>query len=552
MTAVVLVVQIVTAMPQTTVTYADVPPEVVRIVVVDPRGGGPPRTIDAAVERSPGRLVVRGVPHRPTLVSLARADGRYLLDGPFAWPPTDVTRAVDRRWRRTLTVPATTGPAAIGSLEWLDVASPAPTTWPWCFLEQNGAGQCWGVADGQRGVAVGRGADRLVWTVVSDDEGGVWRESRWARLVIVRDGHDDRELPQIRFGRPAASSFGRTAGVRWETRAVDRTVSVPVSRDAAWVAGFDVPADSWMEVKTSRAGPAFVSLPDLAAGAVSLPATIVVSDRRALSGVIVGARNEPASAALLTMFRLIDADVPAGADQRRKPRRVFAAETVADAAGAFHIDGLGEAEYEAVAFHPQLGRAAVVLRDSRSEMTIRLQSPGSIRGRVLSGGKPATGVEITSVPDPDAFRIADDPLDVKGGDARSGPDGRFAVMAAASGGGELRIGGGRFPVTRVPLPRVPLPMVDLGDIDLGATIAVTVVLDQDTPCGVRATGPVGRSGLQIVTATRSGPGLFQMVLPETGVWHFALLCGREGRPLSPTALAIGPEHAGKEVRLAIR
>lgn len=551
MTALVLVAQIVSAMPQTSVTYADVPTEVTRVVVFEPRGGGPPRPVDATVERAPGRLVVRGVPHRPTVVSLARADGRYLLDGPFAWPAMDGTRAVDPRWRRTLTAPATTGPSAIRSMEWLDVAVP-PGIWPWCFLQDHGAGQCWGVTDGQRGVAVGRGVERSLWAVVSDDERIGWRESGWGRLVIVRAGHDDRDLPQIRFGRPAASSSGRSAGVRLATRAVDGTVSVPVSRDVAWVAGFDVPADSWMEVKTSRAGPAFVSLPELAAGAVSLPATIVLSDRRALSGVIVGARNEPASAALVTIFRLIDAAGPTGADQRRKPRRVFAVETVADAAGAFHIDGLGEAEYEAVAFHPQLGRAAVVLRDSRSGLTIRLQSPGLIRGRVLSGGKPAAGVEITSVPDPDAFRTADDPLDVKGGDARSGPDGRFIVMAAASGGGELRIGGGRFPVRRVPLPRVPLPMVDLGDIDLGATIDVTVVLDQDTPCGVRATGPVGRSGLQVVTATRVGPGLFQLVLPETGVWHFGLLCGREGRPLSPAVVPIGPEHSGTEVRLAVR
>lgn len=547
-----LVVHLVTPQPQTSVTYADVPPEVTRIVVFDPRGGGAPTTIDAAVERSPGRLVVRGVPRRPTMVSLARADGKYLVDGPFAWPEADVTRAVDGRWRRTLTAPLATGPSGNASMEWVDAAAPTQSTWPSCFLEEDGAAKCWGVADGQRGVAVGRGADRLVWTVVADDEAVVWRESRWGRLVIVRDGQDDREQPEIRFGRPAASSSGRIAGVRLATRAVDGTVSVAVSPGATWVAGTGAPDDSWMEVKTSRAGPAFLSLPELAAGAASLPATILLSDRRVLTGAIVGARNEPATGALLTMFRLIDAEVPAGADRRRKPRRVFAAETVADVSGAFHIDGLGEAEYEAVAFHPQLGRAAVVLRDSRSQLTIRLQSPGSIRGRVLSGGKPALGVEISSVPEPDAFRSAEDPLDVKGGDARSGPDGRFIVMAAASGGGELRIGGGRFPVRRVPLPRVPLPVVDLGDINLGATIEVTIVLDQDTPCGVRGTGPVGRSGLQVVTATRVGPGLFHILLPEIGVWNFGLLCGNEGRPLLPAVVPIGPEHAGKEVRLAIR
>lgn len=539
-------------MPQTSITYAEVPAEVSRVVVLEPRAVGAPRIIETAIDRSPARVVIHGVPHRSTVVTLARADGRYLLDGPFAWPSADVTRTLDRRWRRTLAVPALAAAARINSMEWIDTTAPAESTWPRCFVADDVGATCLGVADGQRGVAVGRITDGLVWAVVSDEGDAAWRESRWGRLVIVRDRQDEREALQIRFGRPALPSSGRTGGVRVETKAVEGTVSVPVARGVAWIAGSDVPADSWVEIETSRAGPVFVSLPDLAAGPTTMAATIFLSDRRDLTGVIVGARNEQASAALLTLFRLIDPDVRAGGEERRKPRRVFAAETMADGAGAFRIEGIGEAEYEAVAFHPQLGRAASVIRDGRSDLTLRLQSPGLIRGRVLSGGKPASGVEITSVPDPDAFRNADDPLDVKGGDARSGPDGWFTVIAAASGGGELRIGGGRFPVRRVPLPRVPLPLVDLADVELGAPIELTLVLDQATPCAVRATGPVGRSGLQIVMAIRIAPDLFRIVLPETGVWNFGLLCGREGRPLTPAIVQIRPAHAGKEVRLAIR
>lgn len=547
-----LAAQVVAAMPQTSVTYADVPAEVSRVVVLEPRAQGPPRIVDTAIHRSAGLVVIQGVPRRTTVVTLARTDGRYLLDGPFAWPTADAARTLDLSWRRTLAAPAPAATFSIGSMEWVDITAPAASSWPRCFVADAEGAKCLGVADGQRGVAVGRGADRLFWAVVAGDGEVMWRESRWGRLVIVRDRQDERETPQIRFGRPAAPSSDRTLGVRLETKDVEATVSVPIAPVVFWFAGSDVPADSWVEIKTSRAGPAFVPLPDLAAGPATLAATIVLADQRVLTGVIVGARNEPASAALLTMFRLIDPDVRAGGEARRKPRRVFAAETMADDAGAFRIEGLGDAEYEVVAFHPQLGRAASVIRDARSDLTIRLQSPGSIRGRVLSGGKPAAGVEIISVPDPDAFRNADDPLDVKGGDARSGPDGRFTVIAAAIGGGELRIGGGRLPVRRVPLPRVPLPVIELGDIELGAPIEVTIVLDQATPCGVRATGPVGRSGLQIIMATRIEPGVFRIALPEIGVWHFALLCGGEGRPLSPTAFGIGPEHAGKEVRLAIR
>src|SRR5439155_6555587 len=116
-------------------------------------------------------------------------------------------------------------------------------------------------------------------------------------------------------------------------------------------------------------------------------------------------------------------------------------------------------------------------------------------------------------PSPEAFGTAVDPIDLKGGDARTGADGRSAIMLAASGGGELRVGGGPYPMRRIPLPRAPVAALDLGDIDLGTPLEITIVLDQDSPCDLRATGPVGRTGLQILTGTRAGPALFRMVIP---------------------------------------
>ena len=56
-----LVVQIVAATPQTSVTYADVPPEVTCIALFEPRSQGPPQMIDAAADRLAGRLRIRGV-----------------------------------------------------------------------------------------------------------------------------------------------------------------------------------------------------------------------------------------------------------------------------------------------------------------------------------------------------------------------------------------------------------------------------------------------------------------------------------------------------------
>jgi hypothetical protein len=99
---------------------------------------------------------------------------------------------------------------------------------------------------------------------------------------------------------------------------------------------------------------------------------------------------------------------------------------------------------------------------------------------------------------------------------------------------------------------VPAALLDLGDIDLGSPLVITIVLDQDTACDVRATGPIGRSGLQIVTGPRTAPGLFRMVLPEPGLWAFGLLCGREERPLAPPTVTVSSANTGKEVRFSIR
>jgi hypothetical protein len=194
----------------------------------------------------------------------------------------------------------------------------------------------------------------------------------------------------------------------------------------------------------------------------------------------------------------------------------------------------------------------MLLPAGAGRVTIRVLSPGIARGRVLAGGKPAAGVDVISMPDPAAYAAAVDPIDVKGGDARSGPDGRFMLALAPGGGGELRVGGGAYAIRRLPLPRAPLPIVELGDIEVGRSIAVSVVLDQDPGCDVRATGPVGRSGLQIVTATRTGPGLFAMTLPEEGSWEFVLMCGRQGRAVTPAIVKVTAAGVGQEVRLAVR
>ena len=224
---------------------------------------------------------------------------------------------------------------------------------------------------------------------------------------------------------------------------------------------------------------------------------IVLDESHTIEATVFGRDSERAADALITTFRLIDPAQPR--DSREPPpRRVFVAETVADTDGVARIDGLGDADYEVVAWHPRLGRASMLLPAGTARVTVRLQSPGTARGRVLAGGKPVAGVDVISVPDPAAYGAAQDPIDLKGGDARTALDGRFSLSLPSGGGGELRIGGGAYAVTRVALPRAPLPLVDLGDIELARAVAVAVVLDQ----GVVGPGPRDRTDRACRTADR--------------------------------------------------
>jgi hypothetical protein len=94
--------------------------------------------------------------------------------------------------------------------------------------------------------------------------------------------------------------------------------------------------------------------------------------------------------------------------------------------------------------------------------------------------------------------------------------------------------------------------VDLGDIELGVPIDVTILLDRDPGCDVRATGPVGRAGLQVIAGSRTAPGLFRITFPEEGLWEVHLACGRDELALAPAMITVTQGSAGSTLRLAVR
>ena len=528
-----------------TVTFQDVPADIANIHVYEWKDDGPPVQVDAAVGRRGTDVVVTASARTAVLVIFARKDGEYLVDGPFAWTASESRPLAERLWRQSGRGAL---PSAIrdGRVEWVGHGSVGP--WPRCFRNA-AAWECWGIAPSDRGALTVFSAGRLWWAVANPLVSDGWRSAAWGRMLIIRDSAPSSSKARLTFAQPVSPSSSRFAGIRLETALVPETGVVFLQSNVAWAFGERVPPKAWMEVRTEVGGPSFVPLEEVAAGGVAVPLELRISETRTITGSVMGLGGQPASRALVTLFRLIDPQPPPGSTVL--PRRVFAAEQTTDEKGQFEIPGRGEAEYELVAWHSQLGRRSLLLEDARDRVSITLEAAGLVRGRVVSGGQPLAGVDVVSVPDAEAMMRTRDITDVKGGDAKTGPDGRFVVALASTAGGELRIGGGSYAIRRVPLPRSAKTSVDLGDIDLEAPIELQIAIEGDPGCTLQAVGPIGKIGLQVVTAVREPTG-HRLAVPEPGLWQFGLACAAGRRSLMPDSIQVTRAMAGTSVQFAVR
>lgn len=527
------------------ITYAGVPSAVSQVAIYEWSDTTAPRALRWQVTRMDDEAVVEGTPRRIVIVVFVRADGSYLIDGPAPWPARDERRTVREPWRRTERGGVPTGVPDAAAPEWLR-ADALQSAWPRCF-RRDASWECWGIESANRGVLTFAGS-QLWWVAMRPAADDVLRAADWGRLIFVRDQISAAENIRAVFRSPVAPPSQRFAGVRLDTATVSGIVSVRLQAGSIWVAGGRAPPKAWMEIRAARAGPLFVALDELSAAAASIPVHLRLPPARTLTGTVRGPGSVAASGSLVSLFRAID---PPSTDRRLPPRRVLTAETLTKDDGTFEIAGLGEADYELVAFHAQFGKAAIEIGPGQTEASIQLASAGSIRGRVVQGGRPLAGVDVVSVPDAATFNAARDMTDAKGGDARTGADGRFHVAASAAGGGELRIGGGPFSVQRIALPRPPPPMMDVGDIELAPAIEITVVLDRDPGCLVQAIGPMGKVGMQMLSAVRDADGGQRVRLSETGLWQFVLVCGSERRDLVPGAVTVSASMRGNELRFRV-
>ncbi|HEY3883997.1 MAG TPA: hypothetical protein VGL62_02225 [Vicinamibacterales bacterium] len=532
------------------VDYRDLPHEVLTATIYVWTGSAPGRVALSLAVHDNRTAALEFAPGRAAVVIFARANGDYLIDGPFVWPDHNSDRLPDPLWRRTLHGSTAPDLRTEPALDWRPRADGLSDPWPQCRWTSAAAWECWGTPAGSDALLIANRPGTVSWLEIRASIPGQWCTSEWGRFIdlIGPDGEQPVHA-HVEIARAAAPPSYRSRSIRLESVSVPWIETREFPPSGVWIAGERPSGAAWAAFSADNAAPRYVALDDLASGAATVPEKIRFDAERPLDGTVLGAA-QPASGAILTLFRLID-PLPSPEDPQ-KPRRVFAAETTAQEDGTFRFQSLGNGNYELVAWHPELGRASIFLQPAEQHVAVSLELAGMVRGRVLIGGKPAAGVDVFSVPDPAAYSNSDDPVTIKGGDGQTGADGRFTVSLAPSGGGELRVGGGAYSTRRVPLPSTPMPVVDLGDIELGAPLVISVVLDQDSACGVLATGPVGRLGLQIVRGVRTGPGLYRVTIAEEGEWEFGLDCAGTITPLSPSTMTVTQDLNGKEVRFEVR
>ncbi len=498
-----------------------------------------------------GQIAVTGAAGVETLVAFRRPDQRYLLDGPLRWPSSRAVHLVEVAWRRTLRGRFASRGAP---LEWIDAgADRRASAWPACEWLSASDWECLGVPIASPGVVIGADGHGIEYALAPVSAGGApatelsTGRAVWARLVDCLPPPSASKSGPVRVSakRPYVPR-SRPSAARIETEAEPKIDVHRLSNGLFWIAARAPDATGWLEISASGAATVRLGLEDLSGGTPALPIHVTLEPAVTLSGWVRSADGLAAEGTIVSLYR-IEPDE----DRARPPRRLAVGETRADAEGLFAFDALTREQYEVVAVHERLGRWSGAAEGDRADLEIRLRPPAMIVGRVLRDGRPVAGVPVVVMPDLPLFASGADITELRGGETRTGPDGRFTVAAAARGSGELRVGDETAGVRRVPLARAESlpPRLDIGTIELGGDAAVTLVLEAAEGCDLLLAGPIGRLGLATIRATRLGPAVFEVKPPEPGQYHVVAMCAGTERPVRPPIVEVATGHPNQTIRL---
>jgi hypothetical protein len=275
----------------------------------------------------------------------------------------------------------------------------------------------------------------------------------------------------------------------------------------------------------------------------------MLDESSSVTGHVLDSSRAAVSGAVVTLYRLI-----AEPDSTRDPKRVAIAEALSGADGQFHFGDLARERHQVLAFHIERGRAEGSVDADGADLQLILRTPARSVGVVRRDGVAVAGVRVATVPDLAQFMAVDDVTELAGGESETDRDGRFSVAMPARGTVELRVGNETAGVRRLVLgDAASLPaVVDVGTIDLTPLPLLTLVLEESAGCELLLAGPVGRAGLTSQRATRQGPSMFDVRLPEPGSWLVSATCSGRIRDLAPALIDLATDAVGRTVVLTWR
>ncbi len=523
------------------------------VVWLDPRddgaGAGQPREwpFTGATDGFEHDVVVVAEAGRSVAVLIGTGDGGYVVVGPLRWPTAAETVVVPNVARRTIRVHAA-GP--LEGLSWVD-GSGAVADWPSCrrVSRSSSAWLCYGVPVDLGGVLVGRALTG--WSAAPVPSAGDPTQGVDVTLAPVTAGAllvvDDGEECEGRMLHRRESSV--LAGTRYADVTEDARVDVAqVDGRTFWVASRGRWRPDAFARITCRGGTARVEATTLDAASPFVPWHVAIVPDVTGRVTLTDGGGHPAAGAALEVF----APRAAGAAADRAPRWERLASHVAGGNGVVLLK-LPRGRYELRAYHAQLGTAAVVEEWKSGGLTIALRAARRVSGRIVQNGNPVTGVVVRAVPALEAVVGAADTLDLLVPPASTGADGRFLIAVPARIA-ELRIGDDAGPVRRVPLPPGTTgEVLELGDIALSASIGVAVSVQLPGACELVAAGPLGRTGLAVLRATRTGPTEWRLPVPEPGVWLVSGACAAAGEvALLPSTIEVPADVPEWQATLVVR
>ncbi len=468
----------------------------------------------------------------------------YSLEGPFTWPHQSDSRHIRLRHLRTLAGKLPHGSSTPAELMWLQIDDGSSVTTIPCTLMGESSWECVGVPVNASGVVVAISHDGLSFRVISrsdldDRTAQPMDRAAWARLVSVSSPRRDDPAVELSIWRTETSrGFGR------QLREPDPTTGT-IRLDAAhfWIYGRSTPSDRFLQI----AGPGFATarldLGEVASGPLSAPAVVQLTESTPVLGVVLTHAGDPAPGALVLVSEIVEQ--PPGVDptETRRVQRRSVMDARADSDGRFVLDGLGSQRYDLLVIHRTEGRARLSYTPDGRSLTVRLSAPRQIGGRVLWHDRPAAGIPVVLLPDPDELAASREPLDHVSLETTTGSDGRFRLSLPPAGTTELRIGTDDTGLIRRRLlpTRQMAAMTDLGDLRLGRPIRFSAYLTGSDGCDLLAAGPMGSLGMHVVRA-RSGPGgAFSVVLPEPGRWFFTASCSGTEWSVEPPTMNLQAE-----------